>query len=93
MTITPAHARPEPTSLDAPLTWKQAADDVFVATRAGEFAGFITVDVHAHIVHNRHSRRIGSYPTLAAARAALAGDAAPRPRRRGRRRRVLSRPA
>ena len=67
---------------DAPLTWKQAADDVFVATREGEFAGFVTIDPHAHVLHDRHSRRVGSYPTLAAARAALSGGSGPKGRRR-----------
>lgn len=73
-------ARPEPDSTDASLSWKQAADDVYVATRDGEFAGFISVDAQEHVVHNRHSRRIGSYATMAAARAALCGGSS-RPRR------------
>ncbi|MFD5213784.1 hypothetical protein [Microbacterium sp. NPDC058345] len=73
------------------LAWKQADHDVFVATREGEFAGFVTVDVQAHIVHDRHSRRIGSYPTLAAARQALADASRPPGRARRRRRGFLSR--
>ncbi|MDR6866539.1 hypothetical protein J2Y69_001132 [Microbacterium resistens] len=78
MNITDTSARS-----DAPLTWKQAADDVFVATREGEFAGFVTIEPHAHILHDQHSRRVGSYPTLAAARAALIDDPRPKARRRG----------
>lgn len=73
------------------LAWKQADHDVFVATREGEFAGFVTVDVQAHIVHDRHNRHIGSYPTLAAARQALADASRPPARARRRRRGFLSR--
>ncbi|GAA5154697.1 hypothetical protein GCM10025768_26260 [Microbacterium pseudoresistens] len=79
MSIITTSARPDPAS-GAALTWKQAADDVFVATRDGEFAGFISIDRHEHVAHNRHSLRIGSYPTMAAARAALCGSSS-RPRR------------
>lgn len=74
------------------LAWRQADDDVFVATNAGEFAGFVTVDHDVHVVHDNHSRRIGSFPTLAAARQALVD--ATRPPSRGRerlRRRILAR--
>ncbi|WP_309064798.1 hypothetical protein [Microbacterium sp.] len=68
----------------AELAWKQADHDVFVATTGeGEYAGFVAVDTTQHIAHDRHSRRIGSYPTLAAAREALAD--ATRPPSRGRR--------
>lgn len=73
------------------LAWKQADHDVFVATRAGEFAGFVTVDVHTHIAHDRLSRRIGSYPTLAAARQALADATRPPSRSRRMRRGILTR--
>lgn len=76
----------------AELAWRQADADVYVATSRGEFAGFVTVDDTAHVVHDRHSRRIGSYPNLAAARQALVD--ATRPPTRGRerlRRRILSR--
>ena len=76
---------------DAPdLAWKQADHDVYVATNAGEFAGFVTVDVAAHIAHDRHSRRIGSYPTLAAARQALADTVRPPQRSRRPRRGIRS---
>ncbi|WP_309128873.1 hypothetical protein [Microbacterium sp.] len=86
----------EPTPASSPvaasdLAWKQADHDVFVATREGEFAGFVTVDVQAHIVHDRHNRRIGSYSTLAAARQALADASRPAARARRRRRGFLSR--
>lgn len=76
----------------ADLAWQQADHDVFVATNDGEFAGFVTVDSNAHNVHDSHSRRIGSYPTLAAARQALVDATRPPSRRRERlRRRILSR--
>ena len=89
--------------MNTPLTWKQADHDVYVATHDGEYAGFVTVDGSAHVLHDRHSRRLGSYPSLSAARNALdslgapAAKAAPaaarrpassRPRRRGRARRT-----
>lgn len=87
----PAHDQNTITA-PAELAWSQADHDVYVATSRGEFAGFVTVDDAAHVVHDRHSRRIGSYPNLAAARQALVD--ATRPPSRGRerlRRRILSR--
>ncbi|WDH79158.1 hypothetical protein PTQ19_01565 [Microbacterium esteraromaticum] len=86
----PIESNPIPTSAD--LAWRQADHDVFVATNSGEFAGFVTVDNSTHVVHDRHSRRIGSYPTLAAARQALVDATRPPSRSRERlRRRILSR--
>src|SRR5690606_39691847 len=77
----PIHPTTDPT--DVPLlAWRQADEDVFVATNAGEFAGFVTVDRNAHIVHDSHSHCIGSYPTLAAARQALVDATRPPSRRR-----------
>ncbi|MGB3731010.1 hypothetical protein [Microbacterium sp.] len=74
------------------LAWRQADRDVFVATNDGEFAGFVTVEHDAHVTHDNHSRRIGSYPTLAAARQALVDATHPPSRRRERlRRRILER--
>ena len=76
----------------AELAWQQADDDVFVATSQGEFAGFVTIDNSIHVVHDNHSRRIGSYPTLAAARQALVDATRPPSRSRERlRRRILER--
>jgi hypothetical protein len=82
-----------PTDSPAPdLSWRQADRDVFVATNDGEFAGFVTVDHGTHVTHDNHSRRIGSYPTLAAARQALVDATRPPSRRRERlRRRILAR--
>lgn len=86
----PIESNPIPAS--AELAWRQADHDVFVATNSGEFAGFVTVDNSTHVVHDRHSRRIGSYPTLAAARQALVDATRPPSRRRERlRRRILAR--
>ena len=82
----------ESTTLSTELAWQQADHDVFVATNQGEFAGFVTVDRSIHIAHDSHSRRIGSYPTLAAARQALVDATRPPSRRRERlRRRILAR--
>ncbi|WP_439901560.1 hypothetical protein [Microbacterium azadirachtae] len=75
------------------ITWKQADHDVYVATTDGEYAGFVAVDGTAHVLHDRHSRRLGSYPSLSAARSALEALGAPasagqhRPRRSARSRR------
>lgn len=81
-----------PALASAELAWRQADHDVFVATSRGEFAGFVTVDDAAHVAHDSHSRRIGSYPSLAAARQALVDATRPPSRSRERlRRRILSR--
>ena len=63
-----------------PLTWKQADDDVYVATRAGEFAGFVEFDGDAHLVQDGRGIAVGSFPTLGDARRALE-DAGRAPRR------------
>lgn len=68
MSITPVHP-----SIDRSLTWRQASDDVHVATRDGEFAGFVEVSGRAHVVRDNHGAELGTYPTLSAARAALEG--------------------
>lgn len=83
---------PQTTSPTIPLAWRQADEDVFVATNNGEFAGFVAVEHNDHVVHDNHSRRIGSYPTLAAARQALVDATRPPSQRRERlRRRILAR--
>lgn len=53
------------------LNWKQADADVHVATRDGEFAGFVEFDGNAHLVRDNHGSDLGSFPTLADARSAL----------------------
>ncbi|MGM1016956.1 MAG: hypothetical protein ACQEW8_05395 [Actinomycetota bacterium] len=55
------------------LVWKQADHDVHVATRNGEFAGFITVDEPQYLVHDARSTPLGTYFDLDEARAVLEG--------------------
>lgn len=54
-----------------PLNWKQADDNVYVATREGEFAGFVELEGTTHVVHDNHGAALGSFSTLADARSAL----------------------
>ena len=54
-----------------PLAWKQADVDVHVATRGGEYAGFVEYDGSAHLVRDAHGTELGAFPELAAARRAL----------------------
>ena len=54
-----------------PLTWKQAADDVHVATRVGEFAGFVEIHARGFVVRDNHGTDLGVFPTLSDARRAL----------------------
>jgi hypothetical protein len=63
-----------------PLTWKQADDDIHVATRAGEYAGFVELDTAGHVVHDNRGTELGSFATLADARRALEGSTQRRPR-------------
>lgn len=67
-----------------PLTWKQADADVHVATRDGEYAGFVEFDGDVHLVRDAHGTDVGSFPTLDGAREALAEAQVedPRPFRR-----------
>lgn len=59
------------TTIHPTLTWKQADDHVHVATRDGEFAGFVEFDGTAHLVHDHHGTELGAHPTLADARRVL----------------------
>ncbi len=45
-----------------PLTWKQADVDVHVATRNGEFAGFVEFDGSAHRLRDERGTDLGSFP-------------------------------
>lgn len=47
-----------------PLTWKQADTDVHVATRAGEFAGFVEFDGTAHLVRDNRGTELGAFGSL-----------------------------
>ncbi|MCZ0711195.1 MULTISPECIES: hypothetical protein [Microbacterium] len=79
-----------------PLTWKQADVDVHVATRNGEFAGFVEFDGSAHRLRDERGTDLGSFPSLDDAFRALAeanepkraaaSPTRPRPRRRRMRR-------
>ncbi|GAT74297.1 hypothetical protein [Microbacterium hydrocarbonoxydans] len=60
-----------------PLTWKQADADVHVATRDGEFAGFVEFDGTAHLVHDHQGAEVGAFPTLDDAFRALEGSQEP----------------
>ena len=67
-----------------PLTWKQADADVHVATRDGEFAGFVEFDGSAHLVRDERGTDLGSFETLDDAQGALEDthhSRAPRSRR------------
>src|SRR5690606_5467853 len=81
----------------SPLLWRQADLDVHVATRDGEFAGFIVDQGGSFELYDHHSARLGVHATFEAAQSALAappastppfpdthvvGDTAPRRRRR-----------
>lgn len=67
-----------------PLTWKQADIDVHVATRGGEFAGFVEFDGTGHLLQNHRGTELGSFGTLDDARRALEGLQATSPHWRGR---------
>ncbi|MFS0892625.1 hypothetical protein [Microbacterium sp. 179-I 3D3 NHS] len=66
-----------------PLTWKQADLDVHVATRGGEFAGFVEFDGTAHVTRDHRGTELGAFHTLDDARSALENRApsAPKPAR------------
>lgn len=64
------------------VAWKQAADDVYVATRAGEFAGYIAAQPGANTLFDAHSGVIGTFATVAEARRALTAPSPNRPRLR-----------
>lgn len=57
-----------------PLSWKQADDSVYVATRDGEYAGFVESEDTAHVAYDNHGTDLGSFDTLGDARRALEGS-------------------
>ncbi|MCK2035598.1 hypothetical protein KZC51_05540 [Microbacterium sp. SSW1-49] len=61
-----------------PLTWKQADTDVHVATRNGEFAGFVEFDGSAHLVRDERGTDLGAFETLDDAQGALENSSASR---------------
>lgn len=62
-----------------PLTWKQADVDVHVATRGGEFAGFVEFDGAAHVLRDERGTELGSFDALDDAFRALAEAQQPAP--------------
>jgi hypothetical protein len=66
-----------------PLTWKQADTDVHVATRDGEFAGFVEFDGAAHLVRDARGVDIGRFVRFDDARNALETVGEPTRRVRG----------
>jgi hypothetical protein len=62
---------PFPPALTDRLRWKQAAEDVYVATADDEFAGYIAVSGTGHVLHGAHAQPIGVFPTRHEAQDAL----------------------
>ncbi|WP_336501492.1 hypothetical protein [Microbacterium paraoxydans] len=60
-----------------PLTWKQADVDVHVATRNGEFAGFVEFDGSVHRLRDERGTDLGSFSSLDDAFRALAEASEP----------------
>lgn len=56
-----------------PLTWKQADIHVYVATRGGEFAGFVELVGAAYLAHDQRGSELGAFDSLDEARQAVAG--------------------
>ncbi len=61
------------TSLPAP-DWRQADDGVFVATVAGEYAGFVEVGARGVSAFSSRAVPLGTHETVDAARAAVAAS-------------------
>ena len=59
------------------LTWAQADDDVHVATRSGEYAGFIAAIGDLFEAHGARGEDLGSHATPTLARIAVADALAP----------------
>ena len=57
------------------LIWRQADDDVYVATSAGEYAGFIGVLPHGYEAHSAQGALLGLHDTRDAAGAAVEASA------------------
>ena len=63
------------------LLWLRAADDVIVATLAGEFAGHVVTSTTfppAHTAYGPQAGRIGDFPSLESAQSALMAALRPR---------------
>jgi cold shock CspA family protein len=68
VTIPTASSRP-------PLEWRQADDDVFVATSSGEYAGFVCLTALGFEGHSARGEELGVHTTRDLARAAVAASA------------------
>ncbi len=78
-----------PRSSAVPVVWARVDDDFYVATRAGEFHGFVDRRAEGTFsVFDQYSRFVGGYPRLADAQAVLAVEPAPAPARAAWRRRI-----
>lgn len=66
-----------------PLTWKQADLDVHVATRAGEFAGFVEFDGTRHLARDARGADLGTFDDLDRAQQALEFSHEPHSKRAG----------
>ena len=65
-----------PTSSARPtLDWRQADDDVFVATAAGEYAGFVGVTPLGYEAHSARGESLGVHDTRDSAHFAVATSA------------------
>jgi cold shock CspA family protein len=67
VTIPTASSRP-------PLDWRPADDDVFVATAAGEYAGFVAVTPLGYEAHSARGENLGVQVTRDLARASVAAS-------------------
>ena len=57
-----------------PLDWRPADDDVFVATSAGEYAGFVSTATQGFEAHSARGEDLGVHRTRDLARAAVAAS-------------------
>ncbi len=60
-----------------PVDWRQADDDVFVATRAGEYAGFVHGTLRGYAAQSATGADLGVFATLSEAQDAVADRPAP----------------
>lgn len=63
-------------SAAAALDWRQADDDVFVATASGEYAGFVDVTSDGARAHSAQGTDLGVHGSAEDARAAVAASVA-----------------
>lgn len=66
---------PQNSILSAPLQWRAADDDVFVATSAGEYAGFVGATPRGFEAQGARGQRLGVYITRDLAHTAVSSAA------------------